>query len=220
MERDGIRADIKDWPDLLRPGIQIIAANPKTGGGAKLALLGAWGATVLRSTAATREAKEAEAREFITELYRRVPVLDTGARQATATFARKGIGHVHLTWENEAYLEQRESKGAMDIVYPPLSILAEPHVALVDANVERNGTADAAREYLDFLYKDPAQDVIAETYYRPATDAARARHADRFPAIDLFSATAPELGLGDWNAIQKRFFAEGGVFDQVYRPGG
>ena len=220
MDREGIRAEIKDWPDLLQPGVKVITANPKTGGGAKLALLGGWGATMLRSTQPTRGAKEAEARAFISELYKRVPVLDTGARGATVTFARKNIGHVHLAWENEAYLEQRESKGALEIVYPPLSVRAEPHVAVVDANANRKGTADAARAYLDFLYTDAAQDAIAETYYRPGMDAAGKRHADRFPKIELFNATSPELGIGDWNTIQKGFFAEGGLFDQIYQPGG
>lgn len=220
MDREGVRAEIKDWPDLLQPGVKVITANPKTGGGAKLALLGAWGATVLRSGRSGQEAKEAEAKEFLTELFRRVPVLDTGARGATVTFARKGIGHVHLTWENEAWLEQRESKGALEIVYPPLSVRAEPHVAVVDANVERKGTTDAAKAYTEFLYADAAQDAIAETYFRPGTDAAQVTHAERFPKIELFRATAPELGIGDWNKIQKVFFAEGGLFDQIYQPGG
>ena len=156
--RKGNPFGITDWPDLLKPGVKIITANPKTGGGAKLALLGAW-LDVLN-----REGKTpADARAFITELYSRVPVLDTGARGATVTFARKNIGDVHLTWENEAHLEARELKDAVEIVYPKVSIRAEPHVALVDANADRKGTRDAAEAYLKFLYTPEAQerDLIA-----------------------------------------------------------
>lgn len=201
---------IYDWPDLLKPGVKIITANPKTGGGAKLNLLGAWGAAVKRGESP---------RDFITEMYRRVPVLDTGARGATVTFARKNIGDVHLTWENEAWLEKRELKDAVEIVYPKVSIRAEPHVALVDANVDRKGTRDAAEAYLNFLYTPAAQEVIAETFFRPGDPAVAKKHADLFPSIELFQATEPAMGLGGWNKIQTDFFAEGGIFDQIYAPG-
>jgi sulfate/thiosulfate transport system substrate-binding protein len=211
--RKGNPFGIADWPDLLKPGVKVITANPKTGGGAKLALLGAWGA--VRKAGGS----VAEARAFITEMYRRVPVLDTGARGATVTFARKNIGDVHLTWENEAWLEKRELKDAVEIVYPKVSIRAEPHVALVDANVDRKGTRAAAEAYLEFLYSAPAQDTIAETYFRPSDAEAAKRHADLFPAIELFRVTDPGLELGDWNKIQTDFFAEGGVFDQIYQSG-
>src|SRR5262245_21483238 len=158
--RKGNPFGIRDWPDLVeKPGLKVITANPKTGGGAKLSLLGAW-LSVLHDGGTPDEA-----REFITRLYLRVPVLDTGARGATVTFARKNIGDVHLTWENEAALEQRELKGEVEIVRPKVSVLAEPHVALVDANATRKGTADAARAYLEFLYTPAAQELIAELFF-------------------------------------------------------
>ena len=212
--REGNPFGIKDWPDLLKPGVKVITANPKTGGGAKLALLGAWG-SVLKSPGGS----PAAARDFVTKMYRRVPVLDTGARGATVTFARKNIGDVHLTWENEAWLEKRELKDAVEIVYPKVSIRAEPHVALVDANVDRKGTRAAAEAYLKFLYAPAAQELIAETFFRPGEPEVAERYADRFPAIELFRATDPEVGLGDWNTIQTDFFAEGGIFDQIYQSG-
>jgi sulfate transport system substrate-binding protein len=211
--RRGNPHEIRDWPDLLKPGVKVITANPKTGGGAKLALLGAWGAVRLRG------GSDADARGFITELYRRVPVLDSGARGATVTFARKGIGDAHLTWENEAWLEERELRGQIEIVYPPVSIRAEPHVAVVDANARRKGTAEVARAYLEFLYTPEAQELIGQTHYRPADPDVQMRHADRLRPVELFRATDPRLGLGDWDRIQKEFFAEGGLFDQVYQPG-
>ena len=203
--------EIHDWPDLLKPGVKVITANPKTGGGAKLALLGAWGA-VLKA-----KGTQADARKFITEMYRRVPVLDTGSRGATVTFARKNIGDVHLTWENEAWLEKRELKDAVEIIYPKVSIRAEPHVALVDANVDRKGTRAAAEAYLQFLYTPEAQEVIAETYFRPNNSEAASRHASHFKPIKLFSVTDSDLEFGDWNKIQTDFFAEGGIFDQIYQ---
>jgi sulfate/thiosulfate-binding protein len=205
--RKGNPYGISDWPDLLKPGVQVITANPKTGGGAKLALLAAWGAALRTGR---------DPRAFVAELFRRVPVLDTGARGATVTFARKNIGDVHLTWENEAWLEKRELKGEVEIVYPKMSVRAEPHVALVDATVDARGTRAHATAYLEHLYTDAAQEVIAETFFRPQNAAVAARHAARFPKIDLFRAT--ELGLGNWNKIQTDFFAEGGVFDQLYQP--
>jgi sulfate transport system substrate-binding protein len=211
--RQGNPFAISDWPDLLKPGVKVITANPKTGGGAKLALLGAWGAVRRAGGSA------ADARAFITEMYRRVPVLDTGARGATVTFARKNIGDVHLTWENEAWLEKRELKDAVEIVYPKVSIRAEPHVALVDANVDRKGTRAVAEAYLEFLFGPEAQETIVQTYFRPGDEAVAARHSDRFPPIDLFRVTDPALGLRDWNHIQTEFFSEGGVFDQIYQSG-
>jgi sulfate transport system substrate-binding protein len=211
--RKGNPHGIADWPDLLKPGVKVVTANPKTGGGAKLALLGAWGSVVRKG------GSEADARRFITELYARVPVLDSGARGATVTFARKGIGDVHLTWENEAYLEERELKGEVEIVHPKSgSIRAEPQVAVVDANARRRGTAEAAAAYLNFLYTDAAQDAIAEGYFRPATKAAADRHAGRFKPLALFTAT--DLQPGGWGQLHAEFFAEGGLFDQVYQPAG
>jgi sulfate transport system substrate-binding protein len=206
--RKGNPFGIQDWEDLLKPGVKVITANPKTGGGAKLALLAAWGAV-------SRMGRSP--REFITEMYRRVPVLDTGARGATVTFARKNIGDVHLTWENEAWLEKRELKDAVEIVYPKVSIRAEPHVTLVDSNVDKKGTRDHAEAYLKFLYTPEAQEVIAETFFRPGLPEIAEKHISRFPKIELFRATDPALGLGDWNKIQNDFFAENGVFDQIYQ---
>jgi sulfate/thiosulfate-binding protein len=209
--RKGNPFGIHDWPDLLKDGVKVITANPKTGGGAKLALLGAWGA-VLKA-----RGTPADARKFITEMYRRVPVLDTGSRGATVTFARKNIGDVHLTWENEAWLEERELKDAVEIVYPKVSIRAEPHVALVDANVDRKGTRAAAEAYLQFLYTPEAQEEIAKAGFRASNAEVAGRYAEKFKPIDLFRATGPEMGLGDWNKIQTDFFAEGGIFDQIYQ---
>lgn len=204
--RKGNPFDVHDWPDLLKPGVKVITPNPKTSGGAKLVLLGAWGAALRKGFA--------EPREFVTDLYRRVPVLDTGSRGATVTFARKNIGDVHITWENEAHLERRELRDELEVVYPSVSIRAEPHVALVDANVDRKGTRAAAEEYLRFLFDPAAQELIAETHYRPGDERVLARHARELPALPMFRAT--DLGLGNWDEIQKRFFAEGGVFDQTY----
>jgi sulfate/thiosulfate-binding protein len=207
--RKGNPFGIRDWPDLLKPGVKLITANPKTSGGAKLILLGAWGAALKRGKSP---------HDFIAEMYRRVPVLDSGSRGATVTFARKSIGDVHLTWENEALLEERELKDAVEIVYPKVSIRAEPHVAMVDANVNRKGTAATAEDYLKFLYKPAAQEVIAETFFRPSDAEVAARHAKRFRPIELFRATDAWLGLGDWNNIQTKFFSDGALFDQLYQP--
>jgi sulfate transport system substrate-binding protein len=209
--RKGNPHGIKDWNDLIQDGVKLITPNPKTSGGAKLILLGAWGAAKLNPSWGIPP------KDLVTEMYRRVPVLDTGSRGATVTFARKNIGDVHLTWENEAYLEKRELKDAVEVVHPRVSIRAEPHVALVDANVDRKGTRAAAEEYLRFLFEPEAQEVIADNFYRPADAAILARHAGRFEPIHLFRADDPALGLGDWNKIQTDFFAEGGVFDQIYQ---
>src|SRR5207253_10466710 len=151
--RKGNPKQIKDWPDLIKPGVVVVTPNPKTSGNGKLSFLAAWG-SVLR-----RGGSEDDARKFITELYRHAPVLDTGARGSTSTFAQKGIGDVHLTWENEAHLEVRETQGELELVYPPVSIRAEPHVAVVDSNVERKGTREAAEAYLNYLYTDEAQET-------------------------------------------------------------
>jgi sulfate transport system substrate-binding protein len=207
--RRGNPFGINDWPDLLKPGVKVITANPKTGGGAKLALLGAW-LDVLNRNGGT----PTMAREFITELYQRVPVLDTGARGATVTFARKNIGDVHLTWENEAELEKRELKDAVEIVRPPVSIRAEPHVAVVDANVDRKGTRHAAETYLNFISTNPAaRAIITSLFFRPGDPVP----GDGTLPQKLLRADDPAFGLGDWNKIQSDFFAEGGVFDQIYR---
>jgi sulfate transport system substrate-binding protein len=205
--RKGNPKDIRDWPDVVRPGVSVITPNPKTSGNGKLSFLAAWGSVRHRG------GSEQDAQDFVTRLYRQVPVLDSGARGSTTTFAQKGIGDVHLTWENEARLAAQEARGELEIVYPPASIRAEPHVAVVDANVRRKGTRAAAEAYLKFLYTDEAQEVIARHYYRPINEEARKRHSDTLPAIDLFPITAMAR---DWDDAQQRFFADGGVFDAIY----
>ncbi|MGQ0636630.1 MAG: sulfate ABC transporter substrate-binding protein [Planctomycetaceae bacterium] len=207
--RKGNPKSIKDWPDLIRPGVSVITPNPKTSGNGKLSFLGAWGGVVARG------GSEADARQFVAELYRHAPVLDTGARGATTTFAQKGIGDVHLTWENEAHLEIRESNGALELIYPSVSVRAEPHVAVVDQNVDRKGTRPAAEAYLNFLYTDAGQEIIAGQFYRPINPEVLARHSDRFPPLELVSITAI---AADWDAAQTKFFSEGGIFDAIYQP--
>lgn len=205
--RKGNPKQIRDWNDLVSGDVSVITPNPKTSGNGKWSFLAAWGSVIWRG------GSEADATKFLTQMFRRVPVLDSAARGATMTFAQKGIGDVHLTWENEAYLEVEEAKGALEIVYPPLSILAEPHVALIDANVNRKGTRAMAEAYLKYLYTPEAQDLIAKHYHRPTTPEAAARHRDRFPNLPLHRAST--LGPS-WDAIQKRFFADGGVYDQIF----
>src|SRR5437588_109985 len=206
--RHGNPKGIRDWPDLVRPGVEVITPNPKTSGNGKLSFLAAWG-SVLR-----RGGSEDDARAFVTKLYRNVPKLDTGARGSTITFARQKLGDVHLTWENEAHLEVAEGKDELEIVYPPISIRAEPFVAVVDGNVVRKGTREVAEAYLRFVYTDEAQEVLARHHYRPSSEAVFKKYADRFPKLDLF---AIDVIARDWNHAQERFFAEGGVFDQVQK---
>ena len=207
--RSGNPRGIHDWPDLLKPGVRIITPNPKISGNGKLAFMAAWGAV------RERGGSEADALAFVSQMYRQVPVLDSGARGATTTFAQKKIGDVHLTWENEAHLEVAEAHGELELVYPPLSIRAEPPVAWVDANVRRKGTQAAAEAYLRFLYTAEAQEIIATHYYRPSNEAALLRHRDSLPEIVLFPVT--KLAKS-WEDAQERFFAEGAVFDQIFAP--
>jgi sulfate transport system substrate-binding protein len=208
--RSGNPKGIQDWPDLVKPGVKVVSPNPKTSGNGKLSFLAAWGSVLhLGGTAE-------EARDFVTQLYRQVPVLDSGARGATTTFAQKNIGDVHLTWENEARLEVEEAKGTLELVYPKSSIRAEPYVAVVDANVVRKGTRAAAEAYLKFLYTPEAQEIIAKHHYRPIDETVRQKHSADFPEIDLFPIT---LIVPGWGEAQTRFFAEGGVFDNIYTKG-
>jgi len=208
--RTGNPKNIHDWPDLIQSDVKIVTPNSKTSGNGKLSFLAAWG-SVLR-----RGGTEENARDFVTRLYRQVPVLDSGARGATTTFAQKNIGDVHLTWENEARLQVEESHSALEIIYPKSSIRAEPYVAVVDANVDRKGTRAAAEAYLKFLYTPQAQEIIAKHYYRPIDDAVRQEHAADLPDIDLFAVT---LVARDWDDAQRKFFAEGAIFDGIYQPG-
>ena len=209
--RKGNPSQIKDWSDLIKPGIEVITPNPKTSGNGKLSLLSAWGSVVLRG------GSEDDAKEFLTRLYKNVPILDTGARGATTTFANKGIGDVHLTWENEARLEVQESKGELELVYPPISFLAEPHVAVVDSNVDRKGTREAAEAYLKFLYTEEGQAIVARHFYRPSNEKVLEANRDLFPALELFPVTKIAK---DWDEATEKFFGEGGVFDSIYQPSG
>jgi sulfate transport system substrate-binding protein len=206
--RKGNPKAIKDWADLTQSDVKIITPNPKTSGNGKLSFLAAWG-SVLR-----QGGTEADAEKYIAELYRRVPVLDTGARGSTTTFAQKKIGDVHLTWENEAHLEVQESRGELEIVYPSASIRAEPPVAVVDANVDRKGTRAAAEAYLQYLYTEAAQETIAKHWYRPSNDAIREKHAASLPAISLFPITTV---AANWADANHKFFGDGGVFDRLYQ---
>ena len=207
--RKGNPKGVKDWPDLLKPGVEVVTPNPKTSGNGYMSFFSAWGSVMLRG--GSRDA----AVKYVTELYKHVPVLDSGARGATTTFVQKKIGDVHLAWENEAQLEVREAKGELDLVYPPISILAEPHVAVVDANVDRKGTRKAAEAYLKYLYTDEAQESIAQHFYRPYNEAVLKQHADLFPEIKRFQIT--EIAK-DFSDAHKQFIAEGGVFDSIYKP--
>jgi sulfate transport system substrate-binding protein len=205
--RRGNPKAIKDWPDLVRPGVFVITPNPKTSGNGKLSVLAAWGSVIYRG------GTDSQALEFLKQLYQHVPVLDTGARDATNTFTQEKIGDVHLTWENEAILETAEYKGELDIVYPPVSIRAEPSVAWVDANVARRNTEAYAKAYLEFLYTDQAQEAIALHGYRPINPEILKKHADRLPQIDLFPVT---ILAKDWDEAQQKFFADNGVFDVIH----
>jgi sulfate/thiosulfate-binding protein len=207
--RKGNPKGIRDWPDLVKPGVEVITPNPKTSGNGYLSFFSAWGSVVLRG--GSRQA----AIDYVTKLYRQVPVLDSGARGATVTFVQREIGDVHLAWENEARLEVQEARGELDVVYPPISIRAEPHVALVDANVDRKKTRAVAEAYLKYLYTDAAQAIIARHFYRPASEAALKAHAASFPALRMFSIK--EIAA-DFPDAHKRFIAEGGVFDRIYKP--
>ena len=207
--RKGNPKAVRDWPDLVKPGVETITPNPKTSGNGYLSFFAAWGSVLLRG--GSRE----EATEYVTQLYRQVPVLDSGARGASTTFVQKRIGDVHLAWENEAHLEVAEANGELEIVYPPISIRAEPHVAVVDGNVDRRGTREAAEAYLRFAYTDEAQEVIARHFYRPGNQEVLQRHAATFPDLQLFAVT--EIAES-FQAAHREFIAGGGVFDRIYAP--
>ena len=199
---------IKDWPDLIGPGVTIITPDPQTSGNGKLSVLAAWGAVV------TRGGSEEEAREFLRQLFQHVSGLGQGARDATTTFALAKEGDVHLTWESEASREARQSGGVLEVVYPPVSIRAEPSVAWVDANVAKHGSADAAKAYLEYLFTDEAQELMARDGYRPSNETIFRRHRDLLPDMQLFPVT---LIARDWDDAQTKFFGESGVFSLI-RP--
>jgi sulfate transport system substrate-binding protein len=206
LVRKGNPKGIKGWDDLVKPGVSVITPNPKTSAGARWNYLAAW-------EHARRASGDAGARDFVEKLYRNVPVLDSGARGSTITFAQRGVGDVLISWENDAFLAQKEfGAGQLDIVVPRLSVLCEPTVAVVDRNVDRKGTREVAEAYLRYLYSDEAQDLIARNYYRPTGAKAKARYASQFPALDLFTIR----DLGGWPAVDKAHFADNAIFDQIY----
>jgi sulfate/thiosulfate transport system substrate-binding protein len=207
--RKGNPKGVKDWPDLVKPGVSVITPNPKTSGNGYLSFFSAWGSVVLRGGSRN------DAIDYITRLYKNVPVLDSGARGASTTFVQRGIGDVHLSWENEAHLEVAEAKGELDLVYPPISIRAEPPVAVVDANVDRRKTRAAAEAYLKYLYTDAGQEIIAKHFYRPSNEAVLKKHSAAFPSLRLVSIK--EIA-NDWVAAHKQFIGDGGVFDGIYKP--
>ena len=197
---------------MIRPGVSVITPNPKTSGGARWNYLGAWGYAVRKNANS-----EAAAHDFVTRLYKNVAVLDSGARGATDTFAQRGIGDVLIIWENEAFLALKESGGSdkFQLVIPSVSILAEPPVAMLDKNVDRHKTRAVAQAYLEYLYTPEGQEIAARNFYRPRLKAVADKYAAKFPKIKLF--TADEVFGGLTNA-EKKHFAEGGVFDQIYQP--
>jgi len=206
--RKGNAKGIRDWDDLIKPGVVVITPNPKTSGGARWNYLAAWGQAQLRT------GNEGQARAFIAELFKHVPVLDSGARGATTTFAQRGIGDVLIAWESEAFLLAEElGKDRFEIVTPASSILAEPPVAVVDRFADKHGTRKLAEAYLEFLYTPQAQEIVARHGYRPGLEQAAAKHPGGFPKLTLF--TIDEV-FGGWRKAQKTHFDEGGVFDQLY----
>jgi sulfate/thiosulfate-binding protein len=208
LVRKGNPKHIRDWSDLIKPGVQVITPNPKTSGGARWAFLAAWGYALKQPGGS-----DATAKEFVRKLFKNVPVLDTGARESTNTFVQRGIGDVLLAWENEALLAQRTlGKGAFEIVVPSRSILAEPPVAVVDKNAAAHHTQAIATAYLQFLYSEQGQELAAKHYYRPRSAKAAQKYAAQFPKVSLFSVGDT---FGDWRQVQKKFFSDGGIFDQI-----
>jgi sulfate transport system substrate-binding protein len=211
LVRKGNPKGIKDWSDLVKTGIQVITPNPKTSGGARWNYLAAWQYARLQAGGS-----DDKAREFVAALFKNVPVLDSGARGATTTFMERGIGDVLLTWENEAYLALAEAKDRVEIVTPSLSILAEPSVAVVDRVAERHGTSAVARAYLEYLYSAEGQEIAAKNHYRPRDANIAAKYAASFAAVKLLTI---DEAFNGWDAAQKAHFADGGTFDQIYKPG-
>ena len=205
--RAGNPKGIKDWDDLAKPGVKVITPNPKTSGGARWNYLAAW------EYAKRKLGDDAKAKDFVARLYQNVPVLDTGARGSTITFGQRNQGDVLIAWENEAHLLGKEFGQKFDIVYPSLSILAEPAVTVVDKNVDKHGTRAVAQAYLDYLYSDEGQDLAGKHFYRPISDKAAAKYARQFPQLNLFTI---DQAFGGWAQASKAHFADGGQFDQIY----
>jgi sulfate transport system substrate-binding protein len=208
LVRKGNPKGIKDWGDLIKDGVSVITPNPKTSGGARWNFLAAWAWALKQNNG-----DEMKAREFLTQLFKNVPVLDSGARGSTITFSERGIGDVLLSWENEAFLVQKEKPGDFEIVTPSVSILAEPPVTVVDKVVDKRGTRAVATAYLEYLYTDIGQDLAGKHFYRPTSEAAKAKYP--FPKLELVTV---DDTFGGWAKAQKTFFADGGVFDSIYQP--
>jgi sulfate/thiosulfate-binding protein len=208
LVRKGNPKGIKDWDDLVKPGVSVITPNPKTSGGARWNYLAAW------AYAKHKLGSDEAAKKFVTDLYKNVPVLDSGARGSTTTFVQREIGDVAISWENEAFLALKEfGADKFEIVVPSLSILAEPPVAVVDKVVRKKGTAEVAKAYLEYLYSDEGQEIAGRNFYRPRNPAVAAKYANVFPPLQLVTIDAE---FGGWTKAQKTHFADGGVFDQIY----
>ena len=211
LVRKGNPKRIKDWNDIVKPGVEVVTPNPKTSGGARWNYLAAWG-YALRQPGGNAD----KARDFVKNLYKNVKVLDSGARGSTTTFVERGIGDVLLAWENEAYLSVKEfGPDKFEIVTPSLSVLAEPPVSVVDKYARKHGTAQVAQAYLQYLYSPEAQEIAAKNYYRPIDPTVAAKYAKQFAPVKLFSIK----DFGGWSAAQDAHFADGGIFDQIYTPG-
>ena len=205
--RQGNPKGIKDWDDLIKPGVSVITPNPKTSGGARWNYLAAW------EFAKRKFGGDAKAKDFIQALYKNVPVLDTGARGSSITFAQRNQGDVFISWENEAHLLEKEFGSKVDIIYPSISILAEPPVSVVDKNVDRKGTRAVAQAYLEYLYSDEGQDIAGKNFYRPISEKFQAKYVKQLPRINLFTI---DQAFGGWAKADKDHFADGGSFDQIY----
>jgi sulfate transport system substrate-binding protein len=211
LVRKGNPKGIKDWDDLVKPGVSVITPNPKTSGGARWNYLAAWGYALKKYGN-----DEEKAKQFVSDLYKNVPVLDSGARGATTTFVDRGLGDVLIAWENEAFLSLKEfGADKFEIVVPSLSILAEPPVAVVDAVVDKRGTREVAEAYLEYLYSEEGQTIAAQNFYRPRLESVAEKYGNQFPQVELI--TIDEV-FGGWQQAQKTHFADGGVFDQIYVP--
>ncbi|HNQ24919.1 MAG TPA: sulfate ABC transporter substrate-binding protein [Phycisphaerae bacterium] len=212
LVRKGNPKNIKDWDDLIRSDVSVITPNPKTSGGARWNYLAAWGYALQHNNN-----DEAKAKEFVTKLFKNVPVLDSGARGSTITFVQRSIGDVLLAWENEAFLfMEKVSKGEVEMVVPSMSILAEPPVTVVDKVAEKHGTVKLATAYLQHLYSEEAQDIVARYHYRPTLESVAKKYAQKFPQIPMLTI---DSDFGGWQVAQKKHFADGGVFDDIYKPG-
>jgi len=211
LVRKGNPKNIKDWDDVVKPGVIVVTPNPKTSGGARWAYLAAWAYALDKYGH-----DDAKARDFVKRLYKNVPVLDSGARGSTTTFVERGIGDVLLAWENEAHLASKEfGADKFEIITPSESILAEPPVAVVDKVAKKHGTTEVAKAYLDYLYSDEGQDIAGRNFYRPRSEKAAAKYAGQFSTVKLITVDAV---FGGWQKAQKTHFADGGTFDQIYQP--